>query len=323
MTSRFHARFFLLLATVASLCSAHGQVQPPAEVRALPPWTGEEAAAKSLPPHYVFQDTNGQIVVSYPYPENAGYSITYRFWLPNRVDPHVAASVEKSEESGQSIFTYTYKLRNGAAATSRISQWSVVAPANQELTVGSPIWKGSNARVPVAPQALLPDVPLGAFVLWVAVDVPQLPPGNEIGDFTLRTQFSPGLTTAYASDDGVLEEPGPGEFPEAVILELIPLQRPHVWQKPFVTIGPRFAPGTPSALILEAFRKDLASLIKQGLVSSESPYVQELQRVLGSTGSAVAAVVGREASPQSPIEKDLDNALRMSAFARQFDPGRE
>jgi hypothetical protein len=316
MTPRSYTRYVLLLAAVASACPADGQVQTPAEVRALPPWAGEEAAARSLPPHYVFRDANGQIVVSYPHPDNPGRRITYRFWLPNRVDPHIGASVAKREESGQSIFTYTYKLRNGASAASAILQWSVVGPANQELTVGHPIWKSYNARVPVAPQALLPDAPVGAFEVWSAVDVPQLSAGTELGDFTLHSRFSPGLTTAYASGEGVLEEPE-GEFPEAVIQELIPLQRPHVWQRPVVTIGPRFAPGAPLPAILEGFRKDVASLIKQGLLSSESSYVQELQGVLGGTGSTVPAVLRRKASPQSPIEKDLDSALRMSAIATQ------
>jgi len=316
MTPRSYTRYVLLLAAVASACPADGQVQTPAEIRALPPWAGEEAAARSLPPHYVFRNANGQIVVSYTHPDNPGRRVTYRFWLPNRVDPHIGASVAKSEESGQSIFTYTYKLRNGASAASAIRQWSVVGPANQELTVGHPIWKGSNARVSAAPQALLPDAPVGAFAAWLAVGVPQLSAGTELGDFTLRSRFSPGLTTAYAIGEGVLEEPE-GEFPEAVVQELIPLQRPQVWQKPVLTIGPRFAPGAPLPAILEGFRKDVASLLKQGLLSSESSYVQELQGVLGSTGSTVTAVLGRKASPQSPIEKDLDSALRMSAIATQ------
>jgi hypothetical protein len=180
-----------------------------------------------------------------------------------------------------------------------------------------PDLEGSNSRAPVAPQALLPDAPAGAFLLWLAIDVPQLSAGSELGAFTVHSTFSPGLTTAYASGDGVLEEePGAGEFPEAVIQELIPLQRPHVWQKPFLTVGPRFAPGTPLPLILEAFRKDTVSLIRQGLLSSESLYVQELQGVLGDRASTVASVLNREASPQSSIEQDLDTALRTSAIAK-------
>jgi hypothetical protein len=316
MTPRSYTRYVLLLAAVASTCPADGQVQTPAEVRALPPWAGEEVAARSLPPHYVFRDANGQMVVSYPHPDNPGRRVTYRFWLPNRVDPRIGASVARSEESGQSIFTYTYKLRNGASAASAIRQWSVVGPANQELTAGHPIWKSYYARDPAAPQGLLPNAPVGAFVVWSPVDMPQLSPGTELGDFTLRSRFSPGLTTAYAIGEGVLEEPE-GEFPEAVIQELIPLQRPYVWQKPVLTIGPRFAPGALLPAILESFREDVASLIKQGLLSSESSYVQELQGVLGGTGSTVTAVLGRKASPKSPIEKDLDSAVRMSAIATQ------
>ena len=316
MTPRSYIRYVVLVAAVASTFIADGQVQTPAEVRALPAWAGEDAAARSLPLHYVFRDSNGQIVVSYPHPDNHARRVTYRFWLPNRVDPHLDASVTKKDESGQSMFTYTYKLQNGPSAVSAIRYWSVVVPARQEVIVGHPSWRGSNARDPVAPQALLPDAPVGAFVLWLAVNVPQLSAGAELPNFTLRSRFSPGLTTAYASGEGVLKEPD-GEFPQAVVDELIPLQRPQVWRKPVLTIGPRFASGTPLPTILESFRKDVVSLIQQRLLSSESSYVQELQGVLARKESTVTAVLGRKVSPQSPIEKDLDSALRMSAIATQ------
>lgn len=312
MTPRSSIRNCFLLLAVVSTCSAGAEPQIPAEVRALPPWAGEEAAAKTLPPHYVFRDATGQMVVSYAHPDNPGRRITYRFWLPNRVAPQMSASVVRNEVSGESVYTYAYRLRNDASASTTILQWSLVVPPNQELAVNHPAWKSHNAKSPVAPQGLLPEAPMGAFVVWLAVDVPRLSAGDELGGFTLRSRFAPGLTTAYASGEGVLEEPD-GEFPEAVIQELIPLQRPQVWQKPFLTIGPRFAADTPWPSIREAFRKDLASLIKQGLLSSVSAYVRELEGVLGSTRSTAADVLARKASPQSPIEKDLDIALRMCA----------
>lgn len=290
-------------------------MQAPTEIRALPPWAGEEAAASSLPPHYVFRDNNGEIVVSYPYPENPGRRITHRFWLPNRVEPRATTSVTLSEQSGQPSYLYGYTLRNDATAESAIVQWSIVGPPNEDLTIAHPLWKHYNARVPVAPQALLPDAPMGAFVVWLAVGVSPVSAGIELKDFTLRSKFSPGLTTAYAQGEGVLEEPGPGEFPEAVVQELIPLQRPGVWQKPFLTIGPRFAPATPFRAILETFRKDIASLIQQGLLSSESPYVRELQGILNSGGTSSNAVLDRKVSPRTQAERDLDTALRMSTIA--------
>ena len=201
--------FFLIAAL--STCAAHGQMRAPAELSSLPPWQGEQAAAKLSPPQYVFRDANGQIVVSCASEEHPGHRILYRFWLPNRVEPQVTASV-----TGNNEFVYSYKLRNAAGAVSTIADWSIVGPANQQITVAHPVWKGSNARVPVAPQGLLPKEPAGAYLFWAAISAPQLAPGRELDDFTIRSKFLPGLTTGYAKDDGILREPGE-EFPKPVV----------------------------------------------------------------------------------------------------------
>jgi hypothetical protein len=292
-----------LLTTMVSVCPAQGQARTPAELSSLPPWPGEEAAAKLSPPQYVFRDANGQIVVSCASEEHPGHRILYRFWLPNRVKPQVAMSIAKTGESGEPAFVYSYELKNGATAVSAIASWSIVGPPRQELTVTHHVWLSINAKVPVAPQGLLPGEPAGAYIGWLAEDAPQLAPGHELGGFMIHSKFLPGLTTGYAKDDGILREPGE-EFPEPVVDVLTRLQRAYVWEKPFLTIGPRFAPGTRLHELTAAFRKDVASLIDQGLLSAESPYVHEFMEA-----SAI------KAPPQSPLEKDLDTAFRISAAA--------
>ncbi|HEY4085825.1 MAG TPA: hypothetical protein VGM43_07795 [Bryobacteraceae bacterium] len=294
----------LFLIALATTCSAQVQVVPtPAELSSLPLWPGEQAAAKLSPPRYVFRDANGEIVVSYATSEKPGHRVLYRFWLPNRVAPEVTVFPVRVEGSGKSGFIYNYKLRNAPGAISTIADWSIVGPANQQITVSHPAWKGSNARVPVAPQGLLPNEPAGAYLIWRASGEPQLSPGQELGDFTIESKFLPGLTTGYAEGDGVIREPE-GEFPEPVVDVLTRLQRAYVWQKPFLTVGPRFAPGTPRAEILAAFRRDMASLIDEGLLSAESPYVHEFMET---------SVV--KAQPQSPIENDIATAFRASVAA--------
>jgi hypothetical protein len=172
------------------------------------------------------------------------------------------------------------------------------------MTVNHTAWHSVNFKVPVAPQGLLPGEPAGAYISWIAGDAPQLTPGHELGGFTIHSKFLPGLTTGYAKGDGILEEPE--EFPEPVVRVLIRLQRAYVWQKPFLTVGPRFAPGTPRSEIIAAFRKDVASLIDQGLLSATAPYVHEFMD---------ASVI--KTSPESPIEKNIDRAFRISTAAAQ------
>jgi hypothetical protein len=313
MKSSFNTKCGRWILLVLAACATEGQDQVPAEVRALPVWVGEDAAFLRRPPQYVFRDANGEIVVSYPNPSNPERMITFRFWLANRVDPHIGVSVT----GGDVGFTYTYTLQNGSGAAVAIRQWSVVGPANQDLTVSHPIWRGLNARVPVATQALVPGVAAGAYLLWMGGDTPHIQPGGEARDFTIRSTFAPGLTTAYVGGEGaVITEPGPGELPEVVVAQIIPLQRAPVSQKPMITIGPRFSPGTPAQAITDAFRIDVADLIKEGLLSAESPYVQELQRVLMSgRGDSSAQLLLRKETPLTAMEKDLDAALRISTAA--------
>jgi hypothetical protein len=295
--------WIFLLMTVLSAFPAQGQMRTPEELSSLPLWPGEQAAERLSPPQYVFRDANGQIVVSCPSGEHPGHRILNRFWLPNRVEPQVAISIAKTEESGEPVFVYNYELKNGDNAVLAIALWSIVGPPHQQMTVSHPVWKGSNATVPVAPQGLLPDNPAGAYISWLPVNAPQLAPGHELDGFTIHSKFLPGLTTGYAKDDGVLREPGE-EFPEPVVQVLIRLQRAYVWQKPFLTVGPRFAPGTPRSEIVAAFRKDVASLIDQGLLSAKSPYVHEFMEA-----------TAMKAAPQSALEKDIDSAFRISIAA--------
>jgi len=283
------------------------------EVKSLPAWAGEDAASATRPRQYVFRDANGEMVVSYPHPSSPGRAITFRFWLANRVDPHISVSVTRSTEANEAGFIYTYAIQNGSSAATAIRFWSVVGPADQDSTVSHPVWRGTKSRLAAAPQALLPNVPAGAYLSWMGADT-RIPPGAEVRNFTIRSMFAPGLTTSYSNGEGaIISEPGPGELPEVVVQQLIPLQRAPVWQMPAITIGPRFAPGTPPQAVIEAFRKDVADLIKESLLSSTSPYVQELQQVLANTGGdASTKVFLRKVTPATQLEKDLDAALRMS-----------
>ncbi len=104
----------------------------------------------------------------------------------------------------------------------------------------------------------------------MAAGAPPLAPEEEFADFRIRSSFSPGLTTAYARGDGYIE--APGELPEEVVQRLIPLQRAPAWQKPVITIGPRFAPGTSPEAILRAFRADVADLIVR-LWEGQNPHL--------------------------------------------------
>ena len=230
--TRFTTACLWLLVGLTALAPAQGQqAGRPAAVEALPVWAGEEAAA-TPPLQYVFRDRGDEIVVSYPDPGAGakGRMVTFRFWLPNRVEPHVTASVRK-ESGSQPAFVYTYSLRNGPGAATAIRNWSIVGPVNEpDLEIEHPVWRGRNARGAAAPQALLSQAGNGAYLSWMPVAAALLAPEEELADFKIRSSYSPGLTTAYALGEGIIE--ASDELPEEAIQRLIPLQRAPTWRKP-------------------------------------------------------------------------------------------
>lgn len=156
----------------------------------------------------------------------------------------------------------------------------------------------------------------GAYLSWRAADAPYLAPGEELADFRIRSTFSPGLTTAYALGEGLIESPV--ELPEEAIQRIIPLQRAPTWRRPVITIGPRFAPGTSLEAIVRAFSVDVADLVQEGLLSSDSPYVQELQQVFsGGNDDIKDQLLKREPAPATALETDLESALRLAVLSAQ------
>jgi len=299
--------FSPVLGLIAASCVCAQDALAP-EVRALPPWRGEEEAAKT-PGQYVFREPSGEIVVCYPDPGDPAVRRTFRFWLQNRVDPQIEASVSRAEDG---MYVYTYRLRNGPKAAVAMWNWSVVGPVNQEIKAEHSVWRGLYARDPAAPQAMLPSLPNGAYIAWVGVDSP-LQPGVEATGFKITSAWAPGLTTAYGTGKA-----NPIQAPTGLTREvedqIIPLERAPVMKKTAVTVGPRFAPGTPVSAVVAAFRSDIADLLRQGLLDPDSPFIRELQQVLTRAAAVpnrrVLGVIGN--APQSRLENDLLLALKMA-----------
>lgn len=301
--SKVFSNVLILLATASSVFA---QDALPAAVRALPLWQGEEAAAKT-PKQHVFRDLAGEIVVSYPDPSLPSQRRTFRFWLQNRVDPQIEVTVTRADDAR---YVYAYRLRNGAKAETAIWTWDVVGPVYQEVKVEHPVWYGANARDAAAPQALLPSLSTGAYLWWLRRGTP-IQPGAEVSEFRITSTWAPGLTTAYASGEaGPIR--APTELTEEVEDQIIPLERAPVMRKPTLTIGPRFAPGTPIKTVIGAFESDIADLLRQGLLDRESPFIRELRQVLTRAAALPDArnLATSKNAPQSHLENDLQLALK-------------
>jgi len=317
VSSRLNIRVAaILVVLVAGAAGGGGQWEyVPEEIKATPLWPGEEAAKRLFPGRYVFRDKTGEIVVYWPDPSSPVRWVSYRFWLQNRVDPQIRVEIKRKDDG---VYKYRYAVRNGASAKSGIWTWDVVGPPNSEIEISHTTWPGTNAHVAAAPQVFLPDTPNGAFLSWLRNDAPPIEPGSEVSGFEIDCRFLPGFTTAYASGEGGLLHRPPAEFSEEVEEQVIPLERAYVMRKPAVTFGPRFSPGSPMAAILTAYRKDVAALVKMGMLDETSGFVQELQQILErpTVPDRTRGIVVTRA-PQSLLEKELNRALVLATQTPQ------
>ncbi len=283
------------------------QTVVPQEIAALPVWP-ESNLPPALDKHFVFRDLRtGQIVVTYLDPSDRNHKqVMFRFWLQNRVDPQCTAAIRRDSEG---LYVFSYALANGTRAATPIWSWNLVAPSDDPMAkISHPVWRGTNNSVtPLAHQTLLNDRGLAAYYSWMGSAAP-IAPGARQDHFDVISSFRPGLTTAYAIGDGGIR--APGEIPEDAVQQLIPLERPQVMYRPFLTIGPRFSPDLPLSQVAKLLRDDLRSALKRGLLDSNSPFLRALEIALAQSAETGAVpAIPPELAPDSIIERDLAHAI--------------
>jgi DeoR/GlpR family transcriptional regulator of sugar metabolism len=79
-----------------------------------------------------------------------------------------------------------------------------------------------------------------------------------------------------------------------------------------ITAGPMFPPDTPKQAMTETFRRDLEQLIKSGLLSGSSGFVQEVLGALGELGRNPGRQQALKSSPQTETEAAIASALAIS-----------
>lgn len=296
--------------------SAFGQADLSPEVRSLPIWPGQAEAIRQFPDTFVFRDTTGQIVVSYPDPGDPTHRFTSRFWLRNRIEPQILASVTPTPEG---TYTYRYAVQNGAGAKTAIWMWSIIGPSSRQTSVSHPVWHGDNAYQSVtAPQALLPGAGPGSYLVWMdALDKAPIEPGHRQAGFEIASPLLPGITTAYLSgkEDPIrLSE----DLPDSAEKEVTLLERPEIMNKASATIGPRFAAATRRSDIVRAFENDIRDLQQRGVLATNSAFLHQLVQTLEKAEAAnddSAIAIGGTA--ETEFEKEIQSAVQLSLAVRK------
>jgi hypothetical protein len=295
---------------------ADGQTDIPPEVRSLPVWPGAAAAIRQFPDDFVFRETTGQIVLWYPDPSDATHRIESRFWLENRVDPHIRASITRTVEG---MYLYRYTVENGLNAKTAIWMWSVVAPTSKETSVSHSLWQGDNAyQSNGAPKGLLSSAGPGSYLGWMdSLAKAPIEPGHTLAGFEIASQLRPGITTAYVSgrEDPIRVEE---DAPDSLVRQITQLERPEILTKLSVTIGPRFDASMKRADIVQAFENDIRDLEQRGMLERDSGFLTQFVRVLEKArASDENSVVTIEAAATTELEEEIRVAAQLALTVRQ------
>ncbi|MGH9559498.1 MAG: hypothetical protein ACRD30_09685 [Bryobacteraceae bacterium] len=227
----------------------------------VPIWPGGDQAPPNLNGYYVYWDSFGWqavVVLTGDLQGTPGAPVkVVRVPFHNRFDIHLAASVTLSEGK----YSYLYSVQNGGAAKDPVTSWSLVTPCEDQLTIAQQNSHCGKAGIPAAPQVLLPHIKKLACYATCFDDTP-IVPGSPPTQLSISSVDLPGMVTFSAGNYPPFEVPR--DWPD-VIREQLSLLGALAWSnQQFPTIGPRFAPGTPTKAIVADFQESIKDLIAGG-----------------------------------------------------------
>jgi hypothetical protein len=250
----------------------------------VPTWPEDGRIPAQYGGRFVFltQDKHTVVVLA-PEPgqtDMTGPKQVIRVPLWNNILPRVSASV--TQVSG--AIKYEYTIENSNEAKDPIGKFSLIVPAGvSDLKIshiptkpGAP-WAGAAAHAVIAQQAFL-QKPSGRYLTWFYQGDNLIQPAAMLGDFILESSYLPGLTTAWFSSGRLVEFDQ--SWPNEIFQQLYLLEDRRWREASVITVGPMFPPETPKDAMAQNFRQDIEQLIKAGLLSGSSQWVQEAVGIL-------------------------------------------
>jgi hypothetical protein len=299
--------------------------RPGSPVEKLPEWRH----VKQVDKQFVFFDSEkDEYVVEFPerlnYPDS-NRMIVFRFKAEFIVEPSVSVTLSPVPDNE---IDYDYTVSNASSAPGSIQRFSLVVPSDEnEMRLFHTNWNVPRrlaAGMTVAPQAALfsgremhNPLNMGRFATWLSSNSGQpIKPGGQLGGFRVRSDWLPGITTAYAATGMTLRTNV--EIPTEVAEQLGPFFAPENCYRTIVTIGPKYARTSDNrSSILKSFLGDIERLIALGYLSKESAYVMNLVAYLRAQIEQPKPEVSLLVTePQTPLEKEIAAATKISLRAR-------
>ncbi len=275
----------------------------------------------NIPPQYsnqfVFADTKtGDLVLSFPenlgmpdFAQNPGRRITVKLELGTHVLPAISVRTWK-DDPGK--YVYEYNLENRPGARQAIMNCYLPLPSPESVRdIQQPSgWGNSSFNLGLASSNIGEMSGIGWFSRGEAHAVR---PGSQLHAFRVTSVNRPGFVTVYVRGNAhVLAVPG--ELPDEVSKQLLPLRRLENDSQPLLTIGPRFRPDTNKIVIAGEFFAGISRLIGHHQLDAEAAFVKEALSVLKTYLEAA------QQQGNTPAEQFIGPPLQ---FSQKPSPGLE
>jgi hypothetical protein len=328
----------VLVAIVASSMALNGQ-RPKVPIGAqplmstLPIWPTDGVVPPELAGRFVFLEVaTGDLVVSYPSGLQGGGAVgpdsrtTFRVRLPRHVQPFLGVNVAAL---GDGRFAYTYRVRNGVAASDPITRWHLDVSTLADLGAEhAQKWQASmTVREPDSER--LASFNAGAHVVhWSAPSAPTsgqpgpIGPGETSTGFKVISRSRPGFVSAYFQGGEITAE-SEVAIPETVRRQLALATTLDATTWRVQTLGPKYPPDMTAGQVASDLLADMGTLHTRKLLSDQSPFFKEVLSVLDQVVGAPQA--WEEGMPEvalttrstGPMENELALAVRLARDSRR------
>ena len=150
-------------------------------------------------------------------------------------------------------------------------------------------------------------------VNWYAVEA-TIEPGNTLDTFMLSTEALPGIVRAYVRGTSSTST-GQINWTEALMEQLQPFRSIENNSLSISTVGPKFSPNADKQSIASDFLSSLEELIETGELARESPFIQEMLRLLETVAAGGGGAVEAAAWPsetETDFQAEILMAIRLS-----------
>lgn len=279
----------------------------------LSPFTDAAVQNPQSAPSALVDFAKNQIVVVTTQSEADGSPVILRYDIPNRVNPTIAWSVS-SLPSGANAYSYT--VSDDSQSLQRSARISMLTPGfDTSLTRSdtSP-WRLSLENTDVPDRSSTVSMAAMRRVIWNdPVSSATRISGLQLG---LTSQFAPGFCDLYVEGQvpAPLTAEAAAQLPASILASVQQALSPGIGSVKRTGLCPLFRSDTPKTVVASNYYLGIQHLIRNGALTSASPYAQELSSYLESflSSGGVGPVAAPAFEPGNAFERQIQNAIAIA-----------